>query len=104
MSRSSQSLVLFLTLSWLVGVTNVAQADQITGRIIQVGAFLDGMSGIVVRGDDGQNYVLNLVANTNARVNGSQVMPVNLRAGDRVMVLYDYNGTTLIAKDIWADR
>src|SRR5262249_22227839 len=102
MFPSSRPFVLLLALLLLVGVTSVAPAAEVSGRVMEMALFYDW---VVVRDDEGRIYFFNVVPNTNARLNDSQVQLFNLRPGDRVWTLYDTNfDGALLLKEIWATR
>jgi hypothetical protein len=101
MIRFSKSLVCVIALLVLFGVAGVALADEMTGTIARVGVFEDG---IAVRDENGQVYTFRVIANSNARLNMSQVRISSLQAGDRVRVLYDNKDGTRIIKEIDAER
>ena len=98
MVRLAKPLVLLLALVVLLGMANTALADRVTGVVI-------GMGGsIVVRGDDARFYNFRVIANSNFRLNGSQVQFTDLQVGDRVAVLYDDNDGFLIIREMDGQR
>jgi hypothetical protein len=101
MIRLSKSLSCAVALLVLLGIAGPAQASELTGTIIGVGLFADSVTVM----DDNRNiYNFDVIANSNARLNGSQVQIANLRPGDRVRVLYDNRRGHLTIRQIDARR
>jgi hypothetical protein len=101
MIRLARSLVCAVALVALLTIAGTAQADEITGTIVILGTYGDALT---VMGDDRNVYSFHVIANSNARLNGSQVQIANLQSGDRVRVLYDNKDGYLILKEIDAQR
>jgi hypothetical protein len=101
MIRLSKSLPCAVALLVLFGIAGSAQAFEVTGTVIGVGFLADSVTVM----DDNRNiYNFDIMPNSNARLNGSQVQIANLRPGDRVRVLYDNRRGHLVIRQIDARR
>jgi hypothetical protein len=102
MMRFSKSLVCVVALLVVLGGTGVAVADEVSGTIRAISLFEDQF--IVTA--NGRDWVFSMGASGNVYLNDQHVRLHDLRPGDNVNVMYNYDrdNIRLMVQEVRASR
>jgi Cu/Ag efflux protein CusF len=101
MVRSTKWLVVVLALGIVAGLAAPVYADETKGKIKSITA---ATNEFVFTDNDGKDWTFQMDKNGKVQLGTKNVKLDDLKAGDKVTVVYDKQGDKLIAKEIRCER